>query len=120
MSDAALERVRRICLALPEAFEQEAWGHPTFRVRKRMFAIYSDTMDPDGPPRPAVRCNAPLGVQGHLVSSEPDKYYVPAYVGGKGWVGVFVDACTDDEIRGLVIQSYCMIAPKRLQALVAE
>lgn len=120
MSDDTLRRVRGICLALPEAFEQRAWGHPTFRVRKKMFAVYSDWTSSDGPARPGLRCNAPLGVQAHLVRTEPAKYYVPAYVGAKGWIGLYPDDCTDDEIRAHVQQSYCMVAPKRLQALVPE
>lgn len=120
MNVDTLSRVRRICMALPEAFEQQAWGHPTFRVRKKMFAIYSSSMNPHGSNRPGLRCNAPLGVQEHLVRSEPEKYYVPAYLGAKGWIGLFLDTCTDAEIRALVVQSYCMSAPKRLQALVSE
>lgn len=120
MGEDALRRVRGICLALPEAFEQEAWGHPTFRVRRKMFAAYSDGTSSGSPARPTLACNAPLGVQAHLVRAEPAKYYVPPYVGVRGWIGVYPDACTDEEIRAHVQQSYCMVAPRRLQALVPE
>lgn len=119
VSEDALDRVSRICLALPEAFEKQAWGHPTFRVGKGMFAIYSSSMDLDGPARPGLRCKAPLGVQEHLVRAEPNKYYIPAYLGAKGWIGLLLESCTDAEIQGLVTQSYCMVAPKRLQSLVS-
>lgn len=116
--DDPLERVRRICLALPEAFEQEAWGEPTFRVRKRMFAMYANDHHGDG--RRAVWLPAPLGTQGYLVDTDPEAYFVPPYVGVKGWIGVVVDRCPDQELRSLVVQAYCMVAPRKLQGLVAD
>jgi hypothetical protein len=116
MSSDQLERVRRICLALPEATEQEAWGEPTFRVRKKLFAMFADNHHRDG--RVALWCNAPLGVQEILVRSEPEKYFAPPYVGPKGWIGLVLDRCDDAEIESNVVQAYCMVAPKKLQALV--
>ncbi len=116
MSTDPLERVRRICLALPESFEQEAWGEPTFRVRKRMFAMFANDHHGDG--RIALWCNAPLGVQEMLVRSMPEKVFVPPYVGVKGWIGLVLDRCDDAEVEAHVVQSYCMVAPKRLQAQV--
>ena len=116
MSEDSLSRVRRICLALPEATEQVAWGEPTWRVRKKLFAMFADDHHRDG--RIALWCNAPLGVQEHLVAGEPEKYFVPPYVGVKGWIGIVVPAATDAEIAAHVAQAYCMVAPKRLQALV--
>src|SRR3712207_761516 len=115
MSTEPLERVRRICLALPEAWEQEAWGAPTFRVRKRMFAMY-DFHHSGG--HVALWCNAPLGVQEHLVGAEPEKYFMPPYMGVKGWVGIVLDQVDDAELSEQVVQSYCMVAPRKLQALV--
>jgi hypothetical protein len=112
-----LSMVRRICLALPEATEQEAWGEPTWRVRKKIFAMFANHHHHDG--RVALWCNAPLGVQEHLVATEPDTYFVPPYVGVKGWIGIVVARASDEEIAGHVAQSYCMVAPKKLQALVA-
>ena len=111
----ALERIRRICLSLPEAFEQVAWGEPTFRVRKRMFGMFANNHHGDG--RVAVWLPAPLGVQRHMVEAEPEKYFVPPYVGPGGWVGAIVDRCTDQELRSLAVQAYCMVAPRKLQAL---
>ncbi|HET7462333.1 MAG TPA: MmcQ/YjbR family DNA-binding protein [Longimicrobium sp.] len=107
-----LERVRRTCLALPEAVEQVAWGEPTWRVRKRLFAMYAANHHGDG--RVALWCNAPLGVQEALVAGEPDKYFVPPYVGVKGWIGIVLDRVDDAELRGHVVQSYAMVAPKKL------
>jgi hypothetical protein len=119
MSDS-LSRVRAVCLALPEAFEQEAWGEPTFRVRKRLFAMFASGGTHHGAGRDGLWCAAPVGVQQMLVRAEPGKFFVPPYVGVKGWIGIGLDAVDDDELRSLVVQSYCIIAPKKLQALVAE
>lgn len=113
-----LERVRRVCLALPEAFEQEAWGSPTFRVRKRIFAMFAAAGNHHGRGRDGLWLAAPLGVQEIVVRSEPEKFFVPPYVGVKGWIGANVDAVDDAELRELVVQSYCIVAPRKLQALV--
>ena len=117
--DDSLERVRRVCLALPEALEQEAWGAPTFRVRKRIFAMFAAAGNHHGGGRDGLWLGAPLGVQEIMVRSEPEKFFVPPYVGVKGWIGVYVDAVDDDELHSLAVQSYCIVAPKKLQALVA-
>ena len=69
--------------------------------------------------RVALWCNAPLGVQEHLVRSDPEKYFVPPYVGVKGWIGIVVARATDAEIASHVLESYCMVAPARLRALAA-
>jgi hypothetical protein len=53
------------------------------------------------------------------VRSGAEKFFVPPYVGVKGWIGVNVDAVDDDELRSLAVQSYCILAPRKLQALVA-
>jgi len=116
MSTDPLGRARSICLSLPETTEQEAWGEPTFRVRKKIFAMFANSHHGDG--RVALWCKAPLGVQEILVRSAPEKFFVPPYVGVSGWVGILLARCDDAEVRELVVQSYCMIAPKKLQALV--
>ena len=118
MPPSPLTRLRKLCLALPEAHEVEAWGEPTFRVRKKIFAMFANNHHRDG--RVALWCNAPLGVQEMLVASAPEKYFVPPYVGVKGWIGLVLDQLDDAEIEEQVIQSYCMIAPKKLQALVSQ
>jgi hypothetical protein len=114
----ALDRVRRLCLALPEAGEQEAWGEPTFRVRKRIFAMYATAANHHGGGRAAVWCKAPLGVQEHLVRTQPGVYFVPPYVGVKGWIGIRLDTVDDVDLRGHIVDSFCLVAPRRLAARV--
>jgi hypothetical protein len=109
---APLEFLRAICLALPEAAEQQTWDHPTFRVRKKIFAMYVPL---DGVP--AFWSKAPPGVQAILTNAAPDRFFAPPYVGPKGWIGVRLDAATDwTEITQLVARSWRMTAPRKLVA----
>ena len=105
------DRFRAVCLALPETYEKEAWGHPTFRVgRDKMFA----SMANDGS---SATCKADPDERPALLAPEADgRYFLPAYVGSKGWVGLQLDhAGTDwDEVAELVRTSYVLIAPKKL------
>lgn len=112
-----LSRLRTICLALAEATEKEAWGTPTFRVRDKMFVMYVDDHHSDG--RVAMWCKAPPGVQEIVVGADPKRFFVPPYVGPKGWVGVRLDVEVDwDEVADFVRDGYRMAAPKRLAALL--
>jgi hypothetical protein len=115
-----LKRVRDICLALPEASEKEAWGRPTFRIRgKKMFAMYMDNHHDDG--RLALWVNAPPGEQDIVVEADPERFFVPPYMGPSGWVGVRLDRAVDwDEVADLVRESYRMGAPKKLVARLEE
>ena len=114
MVDDPVARLRAICLALPEATEKESWGAPTFRVRDKIFAM---PRRDDG--RLSFWCKAPPGVQDILVSAAPARFFVPPYVGGRGWVGARLDSPVDwVEIADLVADSYRLIAPKRLAALL--
>lgn len=116
MSTSPTDRLRAICLALPEAVEQEAWGDPTFRVRNKIFA-----MEKRGDGRVSVWLKAPEGSQIVLVGADPGRYFVPPYVGHKGWVGVRLDADPDwDEVAALIRRSYRLIAPKRLAGMVSS
>jgi hypothetical protein len=119
MSKAAiLKRVRKLCLALPEATEKLSHGSPTFFVKKT-FVMYLDDHHGDG--RLALWCAAPPGVQGELVDQEPDRFFVPPYVGGRGWLGVRLDRDPDwDEIAGIIEDAYREVAPKRCLALLDE
>ena len=109
-----LERLRAICLALPEATERETWGEATFRVREKIFAMAGNG---NGKGRLAVSCKARPGIQAALVSADPDRFSVPPYVGPRGWIGVYLGEQTDwDELADLVEESYRMTAPKRLAA----
>jgi predicted DNA-binding protein (MmcQ/YjbR family) len=114
MPKPPIDRLREICLALPEAAEKEAWGDPTFRVRDKIFA-----MQKRGDGRVSVWLKAPEGSQSILVGADPDRYFVPPYVGHKGWIGVRLDAGPDwTQVAALVKRSYRLIAPKRLAAQV--
>jgi predicted DNA-binding protein (MmcQ/YjbR family) len=108
-----LPRLRKLCLALPEATEKIAWGEPTFRVRDKIFAMYSNNHHGDG--IVAVWSKAPPGIQELLVEADPERFYRPPYVGHKGWVGVRLDRKVDwEELAGLLEDSYRLTAPKRL------
>ena len=115
MADSPLETLRRLCLALPEATERLSHGEPTWFVRdKKTFVTYADHHHDD---RLGFWCAAPPGVQGELVASAPERFYVPPYVGHRGWLGVRLDVEVDwDEIAEVVEDAYRMIAPKRLIA----
>jgi predicted DNA-binding protein (MmcQ/YjbR family) len=112
-SEDALSKLRKICLALPEAVERETWEVATFRVREKIFAMQ---MGFEG--RFGMTCKAPLGAQEVLVGAEPERFFLPPYVAHKGWIGVRLeDNDVDwDEVAALVIESYRMTAPKRLWA----
>jgi hypothetical protein len=84
-----LTRVRKMCLSLPETSEKIAWGAPTFRVKGKIFVMFADNAHKDG--RVAVWCDAPEGSQQALVASDPERFFVPPYVGGYGWLGVRLD-----------------------------
>jgi len=107
---APLTRLRAICLALPEAVERETWDIPTFRVREKIFVMF--TAD-NG--TPSLWCKAPPGVQTILTEAAPERFFRPPYVGHKGWIGVRLDGAVDwTEVFELVRRSYQMTAPKRL------
>lgn len=113
-SPDVLDRLRSLCLALPEAREVEAWGAPTFRV-KTMFATYS-AADPDRPGAPpSAWIKAEPVNQDLLVAGDPDRFFVPPYVGGKGWIGVRLDEGTDwDHVAGLLRDGWRMSVPRTL------
>ena len=114
--EKTLDRLREICLALPETTERPSHGAPTFFVRdKKTFVMFMDDHHGDG--RLAIWCAAPEGVQASLVDEEPERFFVPPYVGHRGWVGVRLDVDVDwDEIAGIVEDGYRLVAPKRLVA----
>lgn len=112
---SSLTRLRKLCLALPEAHEVGAWGEPTFRVRNKLFAMYAAAANHHGPGRPAVWCKAGPGNQGLMVKAAPHRFFVPPYVGPSGWVGVWLDGVVDwKELAELIRDSYRLVAPKRL------
>jgi hypothetical protein len=112
----ALDRVRKIALALPDVEERPSHGAPTFFYRgKKTFVMFMDDHHGDG--RLALWCHAPPGVQALLVTEEPERFFVPAYVGHRGWVGVRLDLDVDwDEVAGIVLDAYKMVVPPKVAA----
>ena|SRR5947209_1258369 len=116
MKENILDQLRAICLAFPEASEQGGVGDPTFKVRGKIFAMRHGV---DG--RMSMWCKAPPGAQDVLVGSEPERFFVPPYVGHHGWVGMWLDGGIDWElVADLVKESYRMTAPKRLSGLLEQ
>jgi hypothetical protein len=111
----ALERLREICLSFPETTERLSHGEPTWFVRgKKTFVTFADHHHDD---RLAFWCAAPPGAQDVLVDADPERFFVPPYVGHRGWLGVRLDRGVDwDQIADLVEDAYRMVAPKRLIA----
>ncbi|MDB5039321.1 MAG: phosphoribosylglycinamide formyltransferase [Candidatus Eremiobacteraeota bacterium] len=119
MSDdarSALERVRRIALALPEATERVSHGSPTFFVRdKPSFVMFLNDHHGDG--RLALWCAAPPGAQEALTSADPERYFRPPYVGHRGWIGVRLDrALAWERVADAIEEAYRTVAPPRLVA----
>lgn len=110
-------RLVRICDAFPEV-EVSGDQHLAFRVRKKTFAYFLNDHHGDG--RIAVCCKAYPGDQDFLVKLDPTRYYVPAYLGHKGWVALRLElAAVDwDQVSRLVFNAYRLTAPKRLTALL--
>jgi hypothetical protein len=118
--ERVLERLRGICLGLPEVEERLSHGAPTFFVRgKRPFVMVLTDHHGDG--RFAIWCAAGDGVQEMLVDADGERFFVPPYVGHRGWLGVRLDKGLDwDEIAGIVEDAYVEIAPPKLVAAAME
>ncbi|HEX9864896.1 MAG TPA: MmcQ/YjbR family DNA-binding protein [Acidimicrobiia bacterium] len=97
--------------------ERPSHGEPSWFVAgKRMFVTYAEHHHDD---RVAIWGAAPEGMQPTLVESDPEHYFVPPYVGGRGWVGYYLDGAVDwDEVNELVLDAFLTVAPARLAALV--
>ena len=112
-----IERLRKICLALPEATEKEAWSEPTWRVKGKMFAQMDDYHH--GSPHCAVWLPSTIEAQEALIAADPKRFFRPAYVGHKGWVGVVLDTGPDwAVVAELVRDAYRRVAPAKLAALI--
>ena len=110
-----LALLRGLCLAMPEATERLSHGEPAWFVRgRKTFVTYADHHHDD---RLAFWCAAPEGAQAALLAADPERYFVPPYVGGRGWLGVRLDVPVDpDEIAELVADAYRVVAPRTLVA----
>lgn len=113
------QTVRDACLWLPEAEEFISHGSPNFRVRGKTFATFVVNHHGDG--RVALWLNAPPGSQDTHVRSEPKYFFVPPYVGPRGWVGVLLDqGLAWTRIVTLVREAYEKVAPADLRARIGR
>lgn len=111
--DEQIQRVRKMCLALPGAWEKLSHGEPTFFAGKRVFAMFSNNHHNDGHVAVLIPC-AP-GMQATLIKTDPKKFYYPPYVGKAGWVGIELDRIDDGELASLLLDAYRLIRAKARQ-----
>jgi len=113
-----LARIRKICLSLPETTERLSHGAPSFFIRDKIgFVNYMDNHHDDG--RLALWCACPPGMREGLLKARPDQYFVPPYVGVRGWIGVRLDRGPDwDAVERVIRDAYLVVAPRRLAATV--
>jgi hypothetical protein len=112
-TEKQVERVRTICLSLPEAWEKISHGEPTFFVRKKVFAMCSINHHNDG--HIAVCLPAAIGIQEMLIKKEPKKFYRPPYVGVRGWIGVELPQVSDNELFLHILEAWKLIAPEKIK-----
>jgi predicted DNA-binding protein (MmcQ/YjbR family) len=109
-TDKLLSKVRNLCLAFPEAKEVEAWGHPTFRAGKKMFAAFGDHGE-----GPTLGMKASFERQEELLRDQ--RFYPTPYAARLGWVSIRLNSKTDwNKIAGLLREAYCQVALKRMLA----
>lgn len=114
----SVERVRQICLALPETWEKISHGEPTFFVKKKVFAMCSINHHNDG--HVAVVIPAAIGIQEMLIKKSPKKFYRPPYVGVRGWIGIEINRVTDKALALHLREAWALIAPPKLHDAYAE
>ena len=113
-----VQRVREICLALPETAERLSHGEPTFFVGKKVFAMFANNHHDDG--RIAVWIPVPPGAQAMLIDGAPEKFFRPPYVGVRGWVGIELAEISTEELAHHLRTAWRLIAPKRAQAALVD
>jgi len=113
-------KLSAICLGLPEARCEEQGDHAAFLVGKKTFVYYLDNHHGDG--IVGFCCKALPGENERLIAASPRKFYMPAYVGPRGWVGLRLDRPTVDwaEVKELIVGSYLLTAPKKLARIAEE
>jgi hypothetical protein len=111
---SARSRLIKLCTELPEVEAAEEGQHVGFAVRGKRFAWLLEDHHGDG--RVALNCKAPRGENSSLADSEPERYFLPSYLGARGWVGAWLDTAAVDwhAIERLVLEAYLLTAPKRL------
>jgi hypothetical protein len=112
MSKELLERVRTLCLALPETSEKLSHGEPTFFVKNKVFVMFANNHHNDS--RIAIWLPVPAGMQTALIENDPQAYFNPPYVGVRGWVGIELDNISDNDLTFHIQTAWELIAPKRL------
>ena len=111
--------VRASCMALPEVTERLSHGAPTWFVRGKKTFVQLWEHGHHGDTFPHLWCAAPPGAQEELVETEPDRFFRPPYVGGRGWIGVRLDRAIDpDELAAICEDAYRVVAPRSLVALL--
>jgi hypothetical protein len=117
--DARLARLTEFALALPQATREDSGRHATFRVRTRVFAYFLDDHHGDG--IVGLVCK-PRWENEALIAADPGRFYMPAYLGPRGWIGVRLDTGDVDwaEVEDFVADSYLLTAPKRLASQVED
>ncbi len=109
-----LERIQAICLEFPEATQRYTFESETFRVREKIFAMFSA-----GEGGADVWVKGRPGDQEMLIAANPARFFKPPYLGPKGWIGIRLDTdCDWGEVADLIDTSYRLIAPKKLSALL--
>jgi phosphoribosylglycinamide formyltransferase-1 len=113
-----LAALSKLALAFPEVKRKVHGSHAAFLVRKKTFAYFLDNHHGDG--IVAVTCKVLPGENTALAAAQPKRYYLPAYIGPRGWVALRLDLgkIDWDEVRELLLGSYLLTAPKRLAVLV--
>lgn len=114
MSQPQINRVRKICLTLPEASEKLSHGEPTWFVKKKVFCMFANNHHGDG--HIAIWLPAPSGAQTALIEVDPKKFFRPPYVGVRGWVGIELKKVRDPELAGHIRTAWRLVAPKKLAA----
>jgi predicted DNA-binding protein (MmcQ/YjbR family) len=113
-----LDKLIEICRALPETSREQKNAHVAFLVRKKIFAYYLNNHHGDN--IVSVCCKVLPGENQSLVQSGPERFYLPAYIGSRGWIALRMDRPTLNwnEVKELIQGSYLQSAPKRLAALL--
>ena len=110
-----LQRVRRLCSALPRTSEKLSHGEPTFFVGGKVYVMFANNHHNDG--HVAVWIPVPPGFQASLLTTQPRKFFMPPYVGARGWIGIELEAINDEELSAHILEAWRLIAPKQLKSL---
>jgi hypothetical protein len=117
---ALFEKIRDLCLSFPGTSERTSHGAPTFFIQdKKSFVQYHNNHHGDG--KVGLWCASPSGIQMMHVESKPNIFYIPAYVGHLGWIGMRLDRDAEwKEISNVITDAYLTRAPKKLKDSLAR